>query len=166
MITTSLSVLTPPERRQRVEEEEKRDESSEVPILDSSMSRIVAPLSDYIPLIDEVRSKTSDQICIELATECDRLRVLIENSHCAKRLKPVETSAIVARRLLALRLLSQRLDEVAGREEVQVELATISSVVSIVRDVLRETGVAHETREIVFQKLLSRITAKREATAG
>jgi hypothetical protein len=164
MITTSLSLVTPPEKRQS--EVEKGDESSEVQILDDSMSRIVAPLSDYIPLIQEVRSKTSDQICLELAVECDRLRVLIDDSYRVKKSKPGETASIIARRLSALRSLSQRLDEVAGREEVQVELATISSIVSIVRDVLRETGVAHETREIVFQKLLSRISAKRESVAG
>jgi len=47
-----------------------------------------------------------------------------------------------------------------------VELATISSVVSMVRDVMRETGVSQETREIVFQKLLSRISAKRDERAA
>jgi hypothetical protein len=164
MITTNLSIITPPEKRQS--EVEERDESNTVPVLDDSMSRIVAPLCDYIPLIDEIRSKTSDQICMELATECDRLRVLIEDSYSTKKLKPGETAAIIARRLSALKLLGQRLDEVAGKEEVQIELATISSVVSMVRDVLRETGVAHETREIVFNKLLSRITAKRESVAS
>jgi hypothetical protein len=164
MITTGLGLVRPPANRQL--EEDKRDESVDVQLLDDVMSRIVAPISDYIPLVDEVRSKTSDQICLELATECDRLRVLIEDCYGVKKCKPGETASIVARRLSALKLLSQRLDEVAGREEVQVELSTISSVVSIVRDVLRETGVSHETREIVFQKLLSRITAKREAAAG
>jgi hypothetical protein len=164
MITTGLGIVRPPVPRQL--ESEERDESSEVHLLDDPMSRIVAPLSDYIPLIDEVRSKTSDQICLELATECDRLRVLIDNSYSMKRSKPGETASIVARRLSALRSLAQRLDEVGGREEVQIELATISSIVSMVRDVLRETGVAHETREIVFQKLLSRISAKRESVAG
>jgi len=164
MITTNLSIITPPEKRQS--EVEERDESNTVPVLDDSMSRIVAPLCDYIPLIDEIRSKTSDQICMELATECDRLRVLIEDSYSTKKLKPGETAAIIALRLSALKLLGQRLDEVAGKEEVQIELATISSVVSMVRDVLRETGVAHETREIVFNKLLSRITAKRESVAS
>jgi hypothetical protein len=164
MITTGLGIVRPPANRQP--EEEQRDESSTVSLLDDPMTRIVAPLSDYIPLLDEVKSKTSDQICLELATECDRLRVLIEDSYCTRKSKPGETASIVARRLSALRSLAQRLDEVAGREEVQVELATISSVVSMVRDVLRETGVAHETREIVFQKLLSRITAKRERAIG
>ena len=165
MITTGLALVKPPAKDRQLEEEQ-RDESSEAQLLDDPMSRIVAPLSDYIPLLHEVRSKTSDQICLELATECDRLRVLIEDSYTTKKSKPGETASIVARRLSALKLLSQRLDEVAGREEVQVELATISSVVSMVRDVLRETGVSHETREIVFQKLLSRITAKRERATG
>ena len=165
MITTTLAIVKLPVDRQ-LEEEEQSGEPESVPILDDPMSRIVAPLSDYIPLLHEVRSKTSDQICLELATECDRLRVLIEDSYTTKKSKPGETASIVARRLSALKLLSQRLDEVAGREEVQVELATISSVVSMVRDVLRETGVSHETREIVFQKLLSRITAKRERATG
>jgi hypothetical protein len=164
MITTGLSIVKVPVNRQS--DEEEGDESSTVPLLDDPMSRICAPLSDYIPLIDEVRAKTTDQICLELATECDRLRVLIEASYGTRKSKPGETASIVARRLSALRSLAQRLDEVAGREEVQVELATISSVVSMVRDVLRETGVAHETREIVFQKLLSRITAKREQAIG
>jgi len=164
MITTGLGIVRPPANRQP--EEEQRDESSTVSLLDDPMTRIVAPLSDYIPLLDEVKSKTSDQICLELATECDRLRVLIEDSYCTRKSKPGETASIVARRLSALRSLAQRLDEVAGREEVQVELATISSVVSMVRDVLRETGVSQETREIVFQKLLSRITAKRERAIG
>lgn len=164
MITTGLAVVRVSANRQP--EEEQGDESSTVSLLDDPMTRIVAPLSDYIPLIDEVKAKTSDQICIELATECDRLRVLIEDSYLTRKSKPGETASIVARRLSALKSLAQRLDEVAGREEVQVELATISSVVSIVRDILRETGVAHETREIVFQKLLSRITAKRERAIG
>jgi hypothetical protein len=146
--------------------EEKRDERESVQLLDDPMSRLVAPISDYVPLIDEVKSKTADQICLELAAECDRLRVLTDDSYRVKKSKPGETASIIARRLSALRSLAQRLDEVAGREEVQVELATISSVVSIVRDVLRETGVAHETREIVFQKLLSRISIKREMVAG
>lgn len=160
MMVTGLTLVKPPVNQPP--EEEKRDESSEVQVLDDPMSRIVAPLSDYIPLTGEVRAKTSDPICLELATECDRLRVLIENSYGLNRSEPGETAAIVARRLSGLRSLAQRLDDVASKEEVQIELATISSVVSMVRDVLRETGVAGETREIVFQKLLSRISAKRE----
>lgn len=164
MITTGLGLVRPPANRQP--EEEPEDESSTVALLDDPMIRIVPPLSDYVPLVGEVRSKTSDQICLELAVECDRLRVLIEDSYLTRKSKPGETASIVTRRLSALRSLAQRLDEVSGREEVQVELATISSVVSMVRDVLRETGVSQETREIVFQKLLSRISVKREAIAG
>lgn len=164
MLTSGLALVKPPILRQP--EEEQRDESSEAQPLDDLMTGIVAPLSDYIPLIAEVKSRTSDQICLELATECDRLRVLVETSYSSKKSKPGDTATIIARRLSALRLLSQRLDEVAGREEVELELATISSVVSMVRDVLRETGVAHETREIVFQKLLSRISMKRERATG
>jgi hypothetical protein len=160
MITPGLGLVRLPTRRQS---EEVKTELVAEPVLDTQMSRIVAPLVDYIPLVDEVRSKTEDQICLELATECDRLRVLIDDSYSAKKSKPGETSAIVARRLSALKLLAQRLDEVSGKEEVRIELATISSVISLVKEVLRETGVAPETREIVFQKLLSRISAQREA---
>jgi hypothetical protein len=162
MITTSLSLVTPPENRQP--EEEKKNESGTGSAFDP-MPLIVASINDYIPLTEEVRAKTSDPICFELATECDRLRVLIFYSEAGKY-EPGEISAIVARRLSALKLLSQRLEEVAGKEEVQVELATISSVVSMVRDVMRETGVSQETREIVFQKLLSRISAKRDERAA
>jgi hypothetical protein len=163
-MATGLGIIRAPEPRQL---EEQRDESSVVTqVLDIDMSRIVAPLADYIPLIAEVQSKTSDQICLELAAECDRLRVLIDVSeHHGKKMRPGETSAIVARRLSALKLLAQRLDDVSEKEEVRIELATISSVVSMVRDVLRETGVAQETREIVFQKLLSRLSAQREAVS-
>jgi hypothetical protein len=164
MITTGLGIVRPPASRQL--EEEQGDESSTVSLLDDPMTRVVAPLSEYLPLFDEVKSKTSDQICMELAAECDRLRVLIDDSYYAVKSKPGETASIVARRLSALRSLAQRLDEVKGKEEVEIELSTISSVVSMVRDVLRETGVSHETREIVFQKLLSRITAKRERAIG
>lgn len=164
MITTGLSLAKLPTDRQQ--EEEQGDELSTVPLLDDPMTRIVAPLSNYIPLFGEVRSKTSDQICLELATECDRLRVLIDESHATKKSRPEDTASIVTRRLTALKLLSYRLDAVKGKEEVDIELSTISAVVSMVRDVLRETGVASEQREIVFQKLLSRITAKRERAIG
>lgn len=153
-MSMGLGIVRPPVPRQP----EDRDESPEVEVLDVEMSRIVAPLADYIPLIDEAKSKTTDPICIELAVECDRLRVLIDLSQNGKRPRPGETSAIVARRLSALKLLAQRLDDVSGKEQVRVELATISAVISIVKEILRETGVAHETREIVFQKLLSRVS--------
>jgi hypothetical protein len=89
------------------------------------------------------------------------LRVLIEEAY-TKNYKPAEVSAIVARRISALKLLASRMDEVAGKEQVRIELATISSVIGMVKDILRETGVANETREIVFQKLLSRVSSARE----
>ena len=149
-----LGIVRAPAGRQP----EDRDESLEVEILDADVSRIVAPLADYIPLIDEAKSKTTDPICIELAAECDRLRVLIDISQNVKHSRPGETSAIIARRISALKLLAQRLDDVGGKEQVRIELATISSVISTVKEILRETGVAHETREIVFQKLLTRVS--------
>jgi hypothetical protein len=165
MNVAGLNLVKPPANRQS--EEEKMDGSAEVPpILDDPMPLIVASINDYMPLVEEVRSKTSDPICMELATECDRLRVLIFYAENRKELEPLKMASIVARRLSALKLLAYRLDEVKGKEEVEIELSTISSVMTMVRDVLRETGVSHETREIVFQKLLSKLSVKSEAAAG
>jgi hypothetical protein len=165
MNISGLSLVKPPANRPP--EEEKRDGSAEVPpIFDDPMPLLVASINDYVPLVDEVRSKTSDLICTELATECDRLRVLIFYAENRKELEPLKMASIVSRRLSALKLLAYRLDEVRGKEEVEIELSTISSVMTLVRDVLRETGVSLETREIVFQKLLSKLSVKSEAVAG
>jgi len=161
-MATGLGIVRPPAHRQP---EEEKSESGETEVLSQEEARILPPLSEYIPLVGDARAKTADPICWELAIECDRLRVLIDDCY-SKKSRPGETSAIIGRRISALRLLATRLDEVAGRERVQIELATISSIVSMVRDVLRETGVAHETREIVFQKLLSRISAARDEASS
>jgi hypothetical protein len=153
-MSRGLGIVRPPAPR--------GDLQAHVPEIEDSLEvkeadKILSPISDYVPLLDEAKSKTGDPICHELASECDRLRVLIEEAFRQRGRKPGDIAVLVTRRVSALKSYASRLDEVEGKERVKVELAAVTYVVGIVKEIMRETGVSPEQREMVFQKLVRRV---------
>lgn len=115
-------------------------------------------LPEADPMAIFVKNQTSDKICHELALECDRLNLLLVSSYNKKVRKVSEVASLIAKRVSTLKLLGERLESIQDKEEATLEVSAMARVVRIVKDVLRESSIAPETREIVFQTLLDRVS--------
>jgi hypothetical protein len=110
------------------------------------------------PLAGAIQQQTGDLVCRALALECDRLEQILQYSIKRKLYKVGELAAAIARRVATLRCLGDRLDIIQEREEAPIEIAAMAKVVRMAKDVLRESGLPAETREMIFQSLIERIS--------
>jgi hypothetical protein len=123
---------------------------------------ILISLPKAEPLSDHIQDQTQDRVCRELALECDRLDTILQSIVSKRVLKTGELVQTIARRISALKLLGERMDQIQDKEEISLEISVMAKVVRLTKDVLRESGLPAETRETLFQSLVEKISVQRD----